>query len=149
MVTLKKLKAELLRLLQNEFDTNKYAYYTNNAVEGYVRPCFFTQVTIKQVDAINNFARQVTSQVIIEYLQENVDECDMLRVAEIIRNTFGKLFKVEGVPVYIDVFNYDIVGNENEVLQVVMDLTYCETVGVIKEDTDIMGSLSYKQRNEV
>ena len=67
MVTLKKLKAELLRLLQNEFDTNKYAYYTNNAVEGYVRPCFFTQVTIKQVDAINNFARQVTSQVIIEY----------------------------------------------------------------------------------
>ena len=73
----------------------------------------------------------------------------MLRVAEIIRNTFGKLFKVDGVPVYIDVFNYDIVGNENEVLQVVMDLTYCETVGVIKEDTDIMGSLSYKQRNEV
>ena len=149
MVTLKKLKTKLLQMLQNDFDTNEYAYYTNNTVEDYQRPCFFTQETIKSVDAINNYARQVRVEFVIEYLQETVDEVDMLLVAETIRNIFGKLFKVETTPVYIETFSYDIVGNENEVLQIIMEVSYTESVGIVTTDAEIMGSLSYKQRNEV
>ena len=40
-------------------------------------------------------------------------------------------------------------GNENEVLQIIMEVSYTESVGIVTTDAEIMGSLSYKQRNEV
>lgn len=119
-------------------------YYSMAVTEDYDRPCFFTQV--KPVDMSPANYNAVKKQVLfyITYLQSEVDEAEIYRVIDTVRDLFGLYIIVGGRAVKVGAFDYDFIGSDRNVAEISIELSWHDRI-VRDEEYDIMETLELDQ----
>jgi hypothetical protein len=133
-MTLKELKAGLLARLQTKYPADQYHYYSMAVVEGYERPCFFTQVKPTLSDPENRSSRKNQVTLYINFLQKEVNEAEMLDMIEGIRDLFGLYVQINDRAVDVTGFDWDFVGTDRNIPELSVDLEWMDNIG--HEDTE-------------
>jgi len=140
MITEIQLKAAIIRLLKAAFpDVNIYGV---GVVEGFKRPCFFTEmILVSETDETVNICKKTYSFTIL-YVADKITEVDSLKKVDGIRNMLKcvdernrkrkMVIKVNDTKLgdrYIKVSNfyYTFVGDDTDYLQVHFDLDLYDT----------------------
>lgn len=142
MMTLADIKKSCLGIMKRSYPPTEYRYYSNAVVESFVRPCFFTEITINQSDVASSGAEHFLGSFSIEILQDVIDEAGALEIATTLKAAFGRYFMVtlgdttEERTVRVIGYDYDFVGTENNVPVITVDLEWydCVTAPVIADD---------------
>lgn len=127
-MTLAEIKKGLLSHMQTSFPCDKYKYYSMDVVEGFDRPCFFTQ--LKPVDTApqNYNSRNNVLTFYINYLQTEIDEFEMLETIDKIRNLFGLAVKIGDRAVKVDNFEWDFIGKDRNVVEISVDIQWMDKI---------------------
>ena len=146
-MTLAELKKGLLSHMMTIFPKDRYKYYSMDVIEGYDRPCFFTQ--LKPVDtAPHNYnSRNNVLTFDINYFSEEVDELEMLTVVDQLRDLFGLAVKIGDRAVKVDNFEWDFVGTDRNILEVSIDVQWSDKIEHAETD-DIVESVETNTRME-
>lgn len=125
-MTLIEVKKAAIGLLREQYPD---CYFYSMAVqEEYKRPSFFTQ--IKPI-AMSNVTRNLKENVVvlyINYMQEKVNEADMLRKADEIRNLFGTHIKVCDRAIDVGNIDFDFVGTNRNILDMSIELQWFDKI---------------------
>lgn len=125
-----------------------YKYYGIEVTEGYDKPSFFTQIVPVQMENVTTNFTDSAYSFVITYFQELIDEEDALQKVSELREAFGLKVKVEDRYVNVTDFDYDFVGEKNNILQMSLNVSFKD--GIEKEKThQVMKELGVKQRLEV
>jgi hypothetical protein len=127
-MTLKELKAGLLALLQTKYPADQYHYYSMAVVEGYERPCFFTQIKPVTAEPRNHNSRLNQATLYINILQEEVNEAEMLDMIGDIRDLFGLYVQVNDRAVDVTGFDWDFVGTDRNIPELSIDLEWMDAI---------------------
>lgn len=127
-MTLKELKAGLLALLQTKYPADRYHYYSMAVVEGYERPCFFTQIKPVTADPSNYNSRLNQATLYINILQEEVNEAKMLDMIYDIRELFGLYVSIGDRAVDVTGFDWDFVGTDRNIPELSIDLEWMDVI---------------------
>ena len=125
-MTLIELKKGLIELLQTIFPD--YNYYSMEVVEDYDRPCFFTQLKPTNTQAKNYNTKNNQMTFYIDYLQEQIDEVDMLETIDKLRNLFELSVRIKDRSIDVEGFDWDFVGTKRNILEVSIDLQWDEKI---------------------
>lgn len=147
MITVVELKKALIDVIKNKYGKS-YKYYGNEVTEGYDKPSFFTQIVpVQNENVTTNFSERKYSFV-ITYFQKEIDEEDALTKFSELVEAFGLKVKVNNRYVNVSDFDYEFIGEKNNILQMSLNVSYMD--GIKKENThQIMNKLSVNQRLEV
>ena len=132
-MTLLDIKAALLQKLKSKYPPDQYHYYGLEVVEGYKKPSFFTQLKPVTLAFSNKNSTENVLTFYITYFQKEIDEVDMLRKVDEIRELFGMFLKVGERAMDISDFSFDYAGNDKNILEISFDL---EFFGKLEHDTD-------------
>ena len=146
-MTLIEVRKGLNNLLSTIFPKSEYRYYGADVTEGYQRPCFFTQLQPVQMRAenYNTYFNQVTFY--INYIQEEVNEADMLKKAEAIRELFQIYVKIGDRALDVTSFEFDFTGTEKNILEISIDLEWMDHIEH-KTDQPIMADFFIRKKEE-
>ena len=125
-MTLIELKKGLIELMQTVFPNHNY--YSMEVVEDYDRPCFFTQLKPTNTMAKNYNKKNNQMTFYIDYLQEQIDEVDMLETIDKLRNLFELSVRIEDRSIDVEGFDWDFVGTKRNILEVSIDLQWDEKI---------------------
>lgn len=147
MISVVELKKALVDVIRSKYGKS-YKYYGIEVTEGYEKPSFFTQIVpVEMENVTTNFADSAYSFV-ITYFQKQIDEADALQKVSELREAFGLKVKVEDRYVSVTDFDYEFVGEKNNILQMSLNVSFKD--GIKKEEThQVMKELGVKQRLEV
>ena len=122
------MKKGLNELLQTRYPKSKYKYYSMAVVEGYDRPCFFTQ--IKPVDAspVNYNSRHNQVVFYITILQKQVDEEEILQMIQDIRDLFGLNVKIGEKSLNVTDFDWQYAGTDRNIPEISIELEWLEKI---------------------
>jgi hypothetical protein len=125
-LTIKEVKAGLNALLASKYPDIKL--YSKAVVEGYKRPCFFTQL---QPITMGNRTRTTRYNLVsfhIEYIQEELDEADILDKVQEIRELFGLYVKIDDRAIDVVDFDFDYVGTDRNILELSLELEWLDEI---------------------
>ncbi|MBD5089512.1 MAG: hypothetical protein HDT30_12025 [Clostridiales bacterium] len=127
-MTLIEVKKGLNEALQTLYQPPKYQFYGVDIVEGYQRPCFFTKLQSIQMrpENYNTYFNQVAFY--ITYMQKEVDEVDMMKKIEEIKELFNLYIKVGKRTLDVTGFDYDFIGNDKNILEISIDLEWMDRI---------------------
>lgn len=134
MMTLADIKKKCLEIMKQHYPTTQYKYYSNAVVENFVRPCFFTEITIDQSDTASSEAEHFLGTFSIEILQKVIDEAGALEIATTLKKAFGRYIMVnlsdrtDERTVRVKGFDFDFVGTENNVPVITVDLEWYDCI---------------------
>lgn len=127
-MTLAELKKGLLELMSTIYPNTEYKYYAMDVVEGFQRPCFFTQLKPVDTDPNNYNTRNNKLTFYIDYFQLEVDEADMLDKIDKLRNLFGLSINISNRAVKVSGYEWDFVGTERNVAEIRVDLQWSDLI---------------------
>lgn len=127
-MTLTELKKGLLELMSTIYPNTEYKYYAMDVVEGFQRPCFFTQLKPVDTDPNNYNTRNNKLTFYIDYFQLEVDEADMLDKIDRLRNLFGLSINIHNRAVKVSGYEWDFVGTERNVAEIRVDLQWSDQI---------------------
>lgn len=132
-MTILEAKKMLIDVIKTVYPASQYKYYSMAVVEGYERPCFFTQLKIIENQPSNYNSRRIRANFYIDYMQKEVDEADYLEVAESLQEAFGLYVKNENGVIYVGDVNWQYVGSERNVIEISVEVEW--GVPIIHEDS--------------
>jgi len=122
------LKEGLNALLQTKYPKTKYKYYSMAVVEGYDRPCFFTQIRPIDASPVNYNTRHHQVVFYITILQKQVDEEEMLRMIQEVQDLFGLNVKIEKKSLNVTDFDWQYAGTDRNVPEISIGLEWLEKI---------------------
>lgn len=125
-MTIKGVKKGLNALLASKYPDIKL--YSKAVVEGYKKPCFFTQIKPISMENRTKTTRYNLATFYIEYMQEELNEADMLDKIEEIRNLFGLYVKIGDRAVDVTDFDFDYVGTDRNILEISLDIEWLDRI---------------------
>ena len=125
-MTLTELKGGLLALLKTIYP--KYKYYSAAVVEGYDRPCFFTQLKPVDMGTENYNSRKNRMIFYITYMPKRVDEAESLCMIQEMRDLFGMYVKIGGRVVYVESFDWNFIGTDRNILEMSVELYWLDRI---------------------
>ncbi len=137
MITLVDIKKSINQVLKNNFPDCKL--YAGEVTEGYVRPCFFTQVFLisSNNDTINYISNKL--MIVINFFSKNQTELENLKIADELKLAFGMTLKVNDRYLKLENIRTEI---SDGVLQFKFDLNFFDGVEITKEEYEIMKELN-------
>lgn len=147
-MTLIDIKRALIKMMQSIYPASKYRYYSKEVVERFVRPCFFTELTVDSAEPSSAGADQYQGTFSIEILQDVIDEAEAMRIYSDIRAAFGRYFMVDDSEtgksraVKVRSYDFDFVGTDDNVPVIMVNLDWFDRVDRIEpadmiEDVDV------------
>ena len=145
-MTFFELKKTLIQKMQTLYPATESRSYGVEVVEGYAKPAFFTQLKPITMDFANRNSTENVLAFYITYFQKQVDEADMLRKIDGIRELFGSFIRVGDRAVDVSGFSFDYAGNDRNILEVSFDLEFfgklerevdAEMIGAVVTATEI------------
>lgn len=127
-MTLVEIKKGLLKHMMSLFPNDKYKYYSMDVIEGFDRPCFFTQLKPVETDPQNYNSRNNVLTFYINYFQVEVDEMDMLEKIDLLRNTFGLAVKIGVRAVKVSNFTWNFIGTDRNALEISFDIQWMDKI---------------------
>lgn len=114
--------------MQIKYPTTKYKYYSMAVVEGYDRPCFFTQIRPINTSPVNYNTCHHQVVFYITILQKQVDEEEMLRMIQEIQDLFGLNVKIGEKSLNVTDFDWQYAGTDRNVPEVSIELEWLEKI---------------------
>lgn len=127
-MTLAEIKKGLLGRMMSIFPSDQYKYYSMDVVEGFDRPCFFTQLKPVDTDPQNYNSRNNILTFYITYFQQEVDEVDMLDKIDQLRDLFGLAVVIGDRAVKVSGFEWDFVGSDRNVAEIQVDIQWADKI---------------------
>lgn len=127
-MTLIELKSGLNQLLQRQFPKPKYKYYSMAVIEGYDRPCFFTQIRPVDISPANYNTRHCQVMFYITYLQEQANETEILDFIQIMENLFGLAVQIGTQSVNVLDFGWNYVGTDRNIPEIAVELEWMDKI---------------------
>lgn len=127
-------------------DEYKCTVYSDEVLEEFTMPCFFVKLLMSSEMQTKNFIKRNVT-IIATYFpsNEDKDEEHYLTVFDKILILFQMGFPVGDRYLHVDDIQQDRVGEEDDILQITMDITFMDTTGRIekmKEEGIMMGDVS-------
>lgn len=127
------IKKAVNKLLKGRYPPPQYRIYGKEIQEGYIEPCFFTEILDKGSGAeTRNFAKGGFT-IKITYFQPEKNELDQLEKVDEIKDLFGPFFCVGDRRLIISEFSHGYIGEYQDILQINIEFNYRENTQ--KEDT--------------
>ncbi len=156
MITEIDLKKAIISLLQSRYATSQYHYYGIEVTEGCKKPYFFVDLRLmSQKDETANIVSKKYF-VSITYQSKQISETDNFEKVEEIRqllccnddrNRKRKMtIKVKDRYIKVDDFSFTYVGEETNILQIQIDLSFLEFAEQ-KATEPFMEDINVKQEN--
>ena len=114
--------------METIFPKSEYKYYSMDVVEGFDRPCFFTQLKPVDTNPQNFNTRNNILTFYITHFQKEVDEYEMLSVIDQLRNLFGLAVKIGDRAVKVDNFEWDYVGTDRNIVEISVDIQWMDKI---------------------
>lgn len=127
-------------------DEYKCTVYSDEVLEEFTMPCFFVKLLMSSEMQTKNFIKRNVT-IIATYFpsNEDKDEEHYLTVSDKFLILFQMGFPVGDRYLHVDDIQQDRVGEEDDILQITMDITFMDTTGRIekmKEEGIMMGDVS-------
>ena len=127
-------------------DEYKCTVYSDEVLEEFTMPCFFVKLLMSSEMQTKNFIKRNVT-IIATYFPSNEykDEEHYLTVFDKFLILFQMGFPVGDRYLHVDDIHQDRVGEEDDILQITMDITFMDTTGRIekmKEEGIMMGDVS-------
>lgn len=127
-------------------DEYKCTVYSDEVLEEFTMPCFFVKLLMSSEMQTKNFIKRNVT-IIATYFpsNEDKDEEPYLTVFDKFLILFQMGFPVGDRYLHVDDIQQDRVGEEDDILQITMDITFMDTTGRIekmKEEGVMMGDVS-------
>lgn len=127
-------------------DEYKCTVYSDEVLEEFTMPCFFVKLLMSSEMQTKNFIKRNVT-IIATYFpsNEDKDEEHYLTVFDKLLILFQMGFPVGDRYLHVDDIQQDRVGEEDDILQITMDITFMDTTGRIekmKEEGIMMGDVS-------
>lgn len=127
-------------------DEYKCTVYSDEVLEEFTMPCFFVKLLMSSEMQTKNFIKRNVT-IIATYFpsNEDKDEENYLTVFDKFLILFQMGFPVGDRYLHVDDIQQDRVGEEDDILQITMDITFMDTTGRIekmKEEGIMMGDVS-------
>lgn len=127
-------------------DEYKCTVYSDEVLEEFTMPCFFVKLLMSSEMQTKNFIKRNVT-IIATYFpsNEDKDEEHYLTVLDKFLILFQMGFPVGDRYLHVDDIQQDRVGEEDDILQITMDITFMDTTGRIekmKEEGIMMGDVS-------
>lgn len=124
----------------------KCTVYSDEVLEEFTMPCFFVKLLMSSEMQTKNFIKRNVT-IIATYFpsSEAKDEEHYLTVFDKFLILFQMGFPVDDRYLHVDDIHQDRVGEEDDILQITMDITFMDTTGRIekmKEEGIMMGDVS-------
>ncbi|MCI7693578.1 DUF6838 family protein [Veillonella caviae] len=124
----------------------KCTVYSDEVLEEFTMPCFFVKLLMSSEMQTKNFIKRNVT-IIATYFpsNEDKDEEQYLTVLDKFLILFQMGFPVGDRYLHVDDIQQDRVGEEDDILQITMDITFMDTTGRIekmKEEGIMMGDVS-------
>lgn len=135
MTTVSDIRVAVLNLLKGKYPT--YKRYGNEVTEGFDKPSFFVSIqpTINSNESVN--FKKYGYSIVITYFQEKAKETDnMQKVAEI-EELFGYQMPVKNKLINITNYDYQFVGNNNNILQITVDVEFYDAIKRIPTEPNV------------
>ena len=123
-MTILEVKKGLLDKMKTIFPEEKFGYYGLDVIEGYKRPCFFTQIKPVEISPFNYNSKKIQATLYIDYMQKTIDEVDALSVIQQLEDLFGLSVKIYDRAVYINGFDWDFVVTNKNITEITVDLEW-------------------------
>ena len=144
MITLLDIKKKCLEIMKEHYPLTEYRYYSNAVVESFIRPCFFTEISLEQSEPLSSDSERYRGNFSIEILQDVIDESAALEIGMTLKQDFGRYFIVTPADntgqrsVNVTRYDFDFVGTDNNVPVITIDLEWTGCGLLPKETADIM-----------
>ena len=145
-MTIKEVKAGLNALLASKYPEIKL--YSKAVVEGYKQPCFFTQIEPITMENRTKTTRYNLVTFHIGYMQEILDEADILDKVEEIRNLFGQYVKIKDRAVDVTEFDFDYVGTDRNILEISLDIEWFDKIEHETNEQTMKSLVFFKETEE-
>ena len=154
MITEIDLKKAIVSLLQSKYAISQYHYYGIEVTEGNKKPYFFTDLRLmtQQDETANIVSKKYF--VAITYQPKQISEADNFEKVEGIRQLICCIddkkrkrkmtIKVKDRYIKVDNFSYTYTGEENNILQIQMDLSFVE-FAVVRDIEPLIEEVEVKQ----
>lgn len=141
------VKAGLLAKMQTIFPESKWKYYGMDVVEGYDRPCFFTQIKLVDSSPSNYNSRNMQATFYITAMQESIDEAGALDLIQKLQDLFGLAVKIGDRAVHVINMEYDFIGTDRNIPEISFDLEWGSQISHT-ENLPLMESATINQNME-
>ena len=147
-MTLKAIKSAFIALMKTKYPLSAYKYYSMAVVEGYQRPCFFTDIQIDESEPLGRNTYRYRGHFDVELLQKVVDEGQALDCFDTLRNLFGISVKVGDRAIKVLGMDYSYSGTDGNVMMMSVDLEWTDTIAhEAPPGSDVvMETLGYEQK---
>lgn len=146
-MTIAEVKAGLLAKMQTIFPESKWKYYGMDVVEGFERPCFFTQLKLVDSSPSNFNSRNIQATFYINVMQKSIDEADALDLIQRLQDLFGLAVRIGDRAVHVTNMDYDFIGTDRNIPEISFDLEWGAEISH-KENLPLMESAEIKQNME-
>lgn len=135
-MTIADVKKAINALLREKYQSSMYELYGVDTSEGYARPCFFVKIVSDTMEAegLNRYDNHMTCY--IDYIQDKIDEADMLSKMNEIREMFQLCFKVGDRSIHTSNFEYDFVGSKRNILEMSFNMQFYTEIN--KKETSVL-----------
>lgn len=134
-------------MVSDDPDTQKYAYYGLEIIEGYVTPCFFTRLETGESRPANKSTLYHRLTYSITYFPTDIDEIDLMEKVDTIRELFelGVTIDAGEETRTVDCVGFDwgFGGTERDILEISIDIEYLSDIRK-PETAEIMGDATVK-----
>lgn len=124
MITVIDLKKAMIQLLKKKYS---YPVYSNDVIEGYERPSFFVQLKPVNISDISVNRSYNKYQIYIIYFQKVKDEVENLKKIDELKELIGMKVTVNQQLLQTSEFEFEWVGEREDILQVSFLVEYFET----------------------
>lgn len=97
--------------------------HSDEILEGFAMPCFFIRFIPTTTIETLNVTRTVVS-IVLTYFTNTRDELEYFQVEDRIRDLFDIGFYVDGRYIHVDSFSDDRFGQEKDILQIIVTVSY-------------------------
>ena len=118
----------MIDILKKEYPEDNYQYYSMDVVEGYDRPCFFTQILPLDMRPENLNSRKCEVVFYITIMLEIADEAMELDMIERIRELFGLYVKIGEKAIDVTDFDWSYSGTDRNVPEISVTLEWYERI---------------------
>lgn len=127
LITIQEIKKAMIQVMK-ELYPKGYRFYGAEITEGYEKPSFFTQILPVAMDNETKNLRNNVLMFVATYFQKETNESDLLKKAHEIRMAFGLKVKVLDRSLNVTDFDYDFMGNDDDILQVRVTVSFKEQI---------------------
>lgn len=142
LIPIHEIKKEMIQVIRNLYPKG-YRFYGAEITEGYEKPSFFTQILPVTMETETKNIRNNVMMLVITYFQRETNEADFLKKAHEIRAAFGLKVKVGDRHFNVTDFDYDFIGNDDDILQIRVTVSFKERIERIEEHP-ITGRMGFR-----